>query len=190
MAPARVPFRRFKILNWTRRSGFDYLRLFLLVSLHKSLPTSLNMAKRRRKTRTHLKGPNNSSATTTSAPKSFVIRSGTVSRIVHLLVQDVRKVMEPNTATRLRERKSNKLRDFVAMSGPLGVSHMIILNQTDHGVNMRVARCPRGPTCTFRVNKFALMADVLRSQKRPRAPGGEFVTPPLVSCCEVACTSS
>jgi hypothetical protein len=67
------------------------------------------------------------------------------------------------------------------MSGPLGVSHMVIFNQTDAGINMRVARCPRGPTCTFRVNKFALMNDVLRSQKRPRAPGGEFGTPPLVS---------
>lgn len=147
------------------------------------------MAKRRRKTRTHLKGPNNDATATngsgsggsSDAPKSFVIRSGKVGRSVGLLVQDVRKVMEPNTATRLRERKSNKLRDFVAMSGPLGVSHLMIFNQTDNGVNLRVARCPRGPTCTFRVNKFALMSDVLGSQKRPRAPGGEFATPPLVS---------
>ncbi|PWN20538.1 Brix-domain-containing protein [Microstroma glucosiphilum] len=138
------------------------------------------MAKRRRKTRTHLKGPNNSAASSTTAPKSFVIRSGKVGRSVGGLVQDVRKVLEPNTAIRLRERKSNKLRDFVSMSGPLGVSHMVIFNQTDAGINMRVARCPRGPTCTFRVNKFALMNDVLRSQKRPRAPGGEFGTPPLL----------
>ncbi|CAO1624818.1 unnamed protein product [Sympodiomycopsis kandeliae] len=138
------------------------------------------MGKRRRKTRTHLKGPNNDASSTSNAPKSFVIRSGNVGRSVSSLVQDVRKVMEPNTATRLRERKSNKLRDFIAMSGPLGVSHMMIFNQTEAGINLRVARCPRGPTCTFRVNKFALMSDVLKSQKRPRAPGGEFATPPLL----------
>ncbi|CAO1633063.1 unnamed protein product [Parajaminaea phylloscopi] len=138
------------------------------------------MAKRRRKTRTHLKGPNNSAASATNAPKSFVIRSGQVGRSVAGLVQDVRKTMEPNTATRLRERKSNKLRDFVAMSGPLGVSHLMIFNQTDAGVNLRIARCPRGPTCTFRVNKFALNNDILRSQKRPRAPGTEFNTQPLL----------
>jgi hypothetical protein len=60
------------------------------------------MAKRRRKTRTHLKGPNNSAASSTTAPKSFVIRSGKVGRSVGGLVQDVRKVLEPNTAIRLR----------------------------------------------------------------------------------------
>lgn len=66
------------------------------------------------------------------------------------------------------------------MSGPLGVSHLMIFNQTDAGVNLRIARCPRGPTCTFRVNKFALNNDILRSQKRPRAPGTEFNTQPLL----------
>lgn len=67
------------------------------------------------------------------------------------------------------------------MSGPLGVSHLMIFNQTDVGVNLRIARCSRGPTCTFRVNKFSLIADILRSHKRPRAPGTEFNTQPLVS---------
>jgi len=111
-----------------------------------------------------------------------VIRSGTVGRSVSSLVSDVRKVLEPNTATRLKERKSNKLRDFLAMAGPLGVSHLLAFNQTDAGINLRIARCPRGPTVTFRVNKFAGMRDVLKSERRPRAPGKEFGTPPLVSC--------
>ncbi|PWN27965.1 Brix-domain-containing protein [Jaminaea rosea] len=138
------------------------------------------MAKRRRKTRTHLKGPNNSSGSSSNAPKSFVIRSGKVGRSVGGLVADVRKTMEPNTASRLKERKSNKLRDFVAMAGPLGVSHLMVFNQTDAGVNLRIARCPRGPTCTFRVNKFALTNDIIHSQRRPRAPGGEYNTQPLL----------
>lgn len=110
-----------------------------------------------------------------------MIKSGKVGRSVAGLVQDVRKVMEPNTATRLKERKSNRLRDFLTMAGPLGVSHMIIFGQTDAGTNMRIARCPRGPTVTFRVNKYALTRDVLGAARRPRAPGKEFGTPPLVS---------
>lgn len=138
------------------------------------------MVKRRRKTRTHLKGPNNSVATSTSAPKSFIIRTGKVPRSVSTLVQDTRKVMEPNTATRLRERNSNKLKDFISMAGPIGVTHLLIFGQTDAGTNLRIIRAPRGPTLTFRVNKYALAKDVQASSRRPTPPGSEFVTPPLL----------
>ena len=138
------------------------------------------MVKRRRKTRTHLKGPNNSAASSTSAPKSFIIRTGKVPRSVSALVQDTRKVMEPNTATRLRERNSNKLKDFISMAGPIGVTHLLIFGQTDAGTNLRILRAPRGPTLTFRVNKYALAKDVQASSRRPTPPGSEFVTPPLL----------
>ncbi|PWN40537.1 Brix-domain-containing protein [Ceraceosorus guamensis] len=143
------------------------------------------MAKRRRKSRTHVKAPTNSAASATSGPKSFVIRAGKVGRSASALVTDIRRVLEPNTASRLRERRSNKLRDFVSMAGPLGVSHLLLLSQPDKGtsranLNLRVARSPKGPTCTFRVNKFALARDVASALKRPHSPGGEFTTPPLL----------
>ncbi|KAJ9474005.1 Ribosome biogenesis protein SSF2 [Pseudozyma hubeiensis] len=138
------------------------------------------MVKRRRKTRTHLKGPNNSAATSTSAPKSFIIRTGKVPRSVSTLVSDTRKVMEPNTATRLRERNTNKLKDFISMAGPIGVTHLLIFGQTDAGTNLRILRAPRGPTLTFKVNKYALSRDVQASSRRPTPPGSEFVTPPLL----------
>ncbi|GAK66151.1 brix-domain-containing protein [Moesziomyces antarcticus] len=138
------------------------------------------MVKRRRKTRTHLKGPNNSAASSTNAPKSFIIRTGKVPRAVSALVQDTRKVMEPNTATRLRERNSNKLKDYISMAGPIGVTHLLIFGQTDAGTNLRILRAPRGPTLTFRVNKYALAKDVQASSRRPTPPGSEFVTPPLL----------
>ena len=109
-----------------------------------------------------------------------MIRGGRVGKSVATLVRDVRQIMEPNTATRLQERERNKLRDFLMMAGPLGVSHMLIFNQTGSGINMRVLRCPRGPTVTFRVNKYALASDVMHSSRRPMAPGSEFTTPPLV----------
>ncbi|PKI84721.1 hypothetical protein MVES1_001407 [Malassezia vespertilionis] len=88
--------------------------------------------------------------------------------------------MEPNTASRLRERDSNKLRDFLAMTGPLGVSHMLIFSQTDAGANLRILRAPRGPTVTFRINKFALAGDVLHSSRRPMTLGAEYNSPPLL----------
>ena len=84
-----------------------------------------------------------------------------MGKSVTTLVRDVRRIMEPNTATRLQEREKNKLRDYLTMAGPLGVSHMLIFNQSDAGINMRVLRCPRGPTVTFRVNKYSLASDIM-----------------------------
>lgn len=57
---------------------------------------------RRRKTRTHLKGEPAKDASDSSAPKSFIIKHGQVGSSVSQLVRDMRKVMEPNTASRLK----------------------------------------------------------------------------------------
>ncbi|SCZ96291.1 BZ3500_MvSof-1268-A1-R1_Chr8-2g10096 [Microbotryum saponariae] len=63
-------------------------------------------------------------------PKSFVVKAGVVGNSVAALSHDLRKVLEPNTASRLRERKSNRLRDYVSMSGPLGVTHLLVFSQS------------------------------------------------------------
>ncbi|SCV67113.1 BQ2448_5759 [Microbotryum intermedium] len=87
---------------------------------------------KRRKTRTHVK-PGTSAAGSDGygpkIPKSFVVKSGIVGNSVAALTHDLRKVLEPNTASRLRERKSNRLRDYVSMSGPLGVTHLLVFSQ-------------------------------------------------------------
>jgi hypothetical protein len=46
-------------------------------------------------------------------PKSMVIRmgAGEIGSSVSQLVQDVRQMMQPDTAVRLKERRANKLRD-------------------------------------------------------------------------------
>lgn len=66
------------------------------------------MAKRR-KNRTHLKGAGGAAAAATAAglgsegaPKTFVVKHGPVGGSIAQLVRDVRKIMEPHTATRLR----------------------------------------------------------------------------------------
>jgi ribosome biogenesis protein SSF1/2 len=109
-----------------------------------------------------------------------VIRAGTVGKDVAKLVKDVRNVMEPNTATRLRERKTNRLKDFVQVSGQLGVTHMMIFGRTESNVNLRILRLPHGPTLTFRVIGYSLVKDVLSSQHRPKSPGTELLTAPLL----------
>lgn len=121
-------------------------------------------------------------------PKSMVIRMGAsdVGSSVTQLVKDVRAVMEPHTAIRLRERRSNRLRDYTTMAGPLGVSHLLLFSRSDTGnTNLRIAITPRGPTLNFRVENYSLCKDVAKSQKHAKtATGGiQHLTPPLVSMC-------
>ncbi|KAG5928137.1 hypothetical protein E4U42_001197 [Claviceps africana] len=145
------------------------------------------MARRRTKKRTHL-GANNpdvASAGHASArdPKSMVIRigAGEVGSSISQLATDVRKVMEPGTASRLKERKGNKLKDYVVMCGPLGVTHLLLFSRSDSGnTNLRMALAPRGPTMHFRVERYSLCKDVQKVQKHPRGGGKEFLTPPLL----------
>jgi ribosome biogenesis protein SSF1/2 len=105
-----------------------------------------------------------------SNPKSMVLRvgAGEVGSSVSQLVTDVRHVMEPDTAIRLKvscpslllqfstrqianfvkERRHNKIRDYLTMCGPLGVSHLLLFSRSETGnTNLRLGRVPRGPTC-------------------------------------------
>lgn len=145
------------------------------------------MAKRRVKKRTHLGAKAPQAAAEGHAdmrdPKSMVIRigAGDVGSSVSQLAADVRKVMEPGTASRLKERRSNRLKDYVVMAGPLSVTHLLLFSRSTSGnTNMRVAVSPRGPTMHFRVEKYSLCKDVQRAQRRPKGFGNDAITPPLV----------
>ncbi|CAO3572410.1 unnamed protein product [Mortierella alpina] len=138
------------------------------------------MGKGRKKSRTHKKVEEGENPNAPKTPKTFVMRSGEVGHWVMGLVNDIRRLMEPNTATKLRERKNNRLRDFVAVAGPLGVTHFVILSRTDHGTNMRIARVPRGPTLSFQVKTYSLAKDIAAMQKAPKSPGLEFHVAPLL----------
>ncbi|KAA8566899.1 hypothetical protein EYC84_009996 [Monilinia fructicola] len=148
------------------------------------------MARRRTKKRTHV-GANNGPAGAKSAsasqasrsPKSMVIRAGAgeVGPSVSQLVRDVRRMMEPDTASRLKERRANRLRDYLTMAGPLGVTHLMLFSRSEAGnTNMRLALTPRGPTLHFNVEKYSLCKDVRKALKHPKGGGKEYTTPPLL----------
>jgi ribosome biogenesis protein SSF1/2 len=117
------------------------------------------------------------------SPKSMVIRmgAGEVGASVSQLVKDMRHVMEPGTAIRLKERKSNKLKDYVTMAGPLGVTHLLLFSRSSSGnTNLRIAISPHGPTLHFRVENYSLCKDVLRAQRHPKGSSSLYLNPPLV----------
>lgn len=147
------------------------------------------MARRRSKKRTHVgaKNPVTPAAITGHAsikdPKSMVIRigAGEVGSSISQLAADVRRVMEPGTASRLKERRANRLRDYATMCGPLGVTHLLLFSRSPSGnTNLRLATAPRGPTFHFRVEKYSLAKDVRRAQRHPKGGGKEYITPPLL----------
>ncbi|XP_076000166.1 suppressor of SWI4 1 homolog [Genypterus blacodes] len=115
-----------------------------------------------------------------AVPHSFVFNRGQIGKNVAQLVLDVRRVMEPYTAESLKMRKKNVLKDFVAIAGPLGVTHFVIFSKTPATVNMRLARLPKGPTLTFRVLKYSLIKDVVSSLKKHRMHEQQFTHHPLL----------
>ncbi|KAI0703593.1 Brix domain-containing protein [Cytidiella melzeri] len=137
---------------------------------------------RKRKNRTHLKGGAASSpGTAEGVPKSFVIKHGQVGTSLAQLVRDMRKVMEPNTASRLRERARNKLKDFMTMAPTLGVTHLLAFTLTDVAPSLRIVRLSAGPTLSFRLERYSLLKDVARASRRAKSIGTvEYLSPPLL----------
>uniref|UniRef100_A0A8C7J602 Peter pan homolog n=1 Tax=Oncorhynchus kisutch TaxID=8019 RepID=A0A8C7J602_ONCKI len=72
--------------------------------------------------------------------------------------------------------EKNVLNDFVAVAGPLGVTHFMIFTKTPSSVNMRLARLPKGPMLHFRVTKV----NVVSSLKRHRMHEQQFTHHPLL----------
>ncbi|XP_046493679.1 suppressor of SWI4 1 homolog [Equus quagga] len=113
-------------------------------------------------------------------PHSFVFARGRAGRGVRQLSLDLRRVMEPLTATRLQVRKKNSLKDCVAVAGPLGVTHFLILSKTETNIYFKLMRLPGGPTLTFRINKYTLVRDVVSSLRRHRMHEQQFTHAPLL----------
>jgi len=136
---------------------------------------------RRKKHRTHVEVVAGQAGTKAAeTPRSFVMKRGKLGELVAELSEDVRHVMEPHTARNLKETKANKLKDFVQVSGPLGISHFMIFSATERSKYLKICRAPRGPTLTFRVHKYTLSREVAAAQRNPRAPPNAFLSPPLV----------
>lgn len=148
------------------------------------------MAVRKSKKRTHVQI---SEEDMDKIPKSMIFKMGSKKvgsvaaspasqHALTQLVRDTRCAMEPHTAGKLRERKGNKLRDFVTMAGPLGVSHLMVFTKGESGMtSLRMARVPRGPTLHFKVSQYSLIKDVRKFVRSPKSNDGKlYKQPPLL----------
>ena len=74
--------------------------------------------------------------------------------------------MEPYTASNVKVRPKNVIKDFVHIAGMMKVSHLAMFTKTTRGPYLKLGRFPRGPTITFRVEDYVLGKDVRSSLKR------------------------
>ena len=99
--------------DWLRKPQFLEIVLFFQTTTKQRVNYSDSMARKRTKKRTHVgagTGPASATPANSSAiraPKSMVIRigAGEVGSSVSQLVKDVRDMMEPGTASRLKVSK-------------------------------------------------------------------------------------
>ncbi len=146
--------------------------------------------RKRKKTRTHVvEDENAASALDSSAPpppRSIVVRHGSSQEEPELssLVSDVRMLMSPATALKLKERRGAKIKDYAEMAPVLGVTHLVAFSMNEGGnVNCKIARVPAGPTLTFKVKRFSLSRQVRTAQRKPvdmSVNSGMFQSPPVV----------
>ncbi|XP_071439348.1 protein Peter pan [Hetaerina americana] len=115
-----------------------------------------------------------------NAPHSFVLHRGTVGRYLRDLTKDFRRVMHPFTASSLKARRKNTIKDFQSVAGLLHVTHHVLFTRTHLSTYLRIARFPRGPTLTFRVHNYSLARDVVSRMKKQYVFDRLFNTSPLV----------
>lgn len=174
----RLPsyFSSYKILSLlTISHGLFTIILVLIFYFYRMGTKRQRLAKKRSKEQSH-----HHEKSLNNPPRSMVFRRGTVGHLITELVANLRLVMAPFSALRLRERQRNQLQDFLHVAGSLGVTHFMILSQTALGVNLRVARVPRGPTLSFRILNYTLMRSVMKAQKNPQSGGTAYNSAPLV----------
>lgn len=95
-------------------------------------------------------------------------------------MMDFRKILEPYTATNLRVKKRNVIRDYLSVASLLNVSHLLIFTKTDKAAYLRLARLPRGPTLTYKIVNYVLAKDVISSLRKSLVYSGLFQLSPLL----------
>lgn len=88
--------------------------------------------------------------------------------------------MEPFTASRLKVRHKNTIKDFVSISSYLNVTHVIIFTQSKLAPYIRLCRVPRGPTLTYKILNYTLTHDVVAGQQKPHINRKLFQSAPLL----------
>jgi len=164
---------------------------------------------KRVKKRTHVAATDETEAqadaTGQPIPRSMVIRAPKTSlpHTLQVLQMELRKVMSPYTAQKLKERRYNTLKDYTHVATLMKVTHLLLLapggkrkvdrveaaaaggeaegaSMAGAGALLKIGRMPQGPTLTLRVTRYSLCRQVRLGQKRSYDVKALYEHPPLV----------
>ena len=163
---------------------------------------------KRVKKKTHVEDTDETEATETPGgvpiPRSMIVKAPktTLPHALKVLQAELRKIMSPNTALNLKERKHNILKDYISMAPPLKVTHLMVISPggkrqlpgsaagakeaeestvtTGAGALLKIGRLPGGPTLTMRVVQYSLCRQVRMLQKRNYDAKELYDSAPLV----------
>ncbi|XP_068200337.1 protein Peter pan [Palaemon carinicauda] len=113
-------------------------------------------------------------------PHCLVLTRGSVSMDLKRLSHDFQWMMEPNVPARLKGTKKNVIKDFVAVSAQLNLTHLVAFTQTSLGMYVKLCRIPRGPTVTFKIMNYTRAKDVLSLLKKQFTHGDRFLYSPCI----------
>ncbi|XP_952278.1 (SSF, Peter Pan) family member protein, putative [Theileria annulata] len=116
----------------------------------------------------------------TESPRILVIRRGSVNHEMKQLAQNLRLILSPNCAARLKEGSRQRLRDFTSVTDVLGLTHLIVLSQGSEISYLKIANLPSGPSFTFQINKISLISDIFKHCKNPQSFDSSNYSPLLV----------
>lgn len=122
----------------------------------------------------------NATLSSQDAPRSIVAKCSKVDMATAELIQDLRKLMGPYTATNLKEKRSNRMKDYTSVASSLGVSHLLGVSQTQTSTVVRIAKIGTGPTLHFKANDIQSVNSVRKLQRKPYDSTSSYATPPLV----------
>jgi ribosome biogenesis protein SSF1/2 len=97
---------------------------------------------------------------------AIILKRGRVGPYLRKLVKELRTTMYPYTAINLKESKSNSVKDYLSIVDVYGLSHMMMVTNTDKNSYIRFSRMPRGPTVTLKINDYALAADIYEQKTK------------------------
>lgn len=100
-----------------------------------------------------------------SIPRSLVLKRGRVGIYLKKLIKEMRILLYPFCAINLKEKNSNKMKDFLSLVDIYGFSHMFAFTNTEKNSYLKLAKLPSGPTITFKINKYCLAGDIFRENE-------------------------
>ena len=115
-------------------------------------------------------------------PRCIVVRRGRLGKYAKELIADMRLVMSPYTPVNLKEKRSNSIKDYVAVTSVLGLTHLMTISQTATGPNLGLSRVPRGPALSFKIRGFSPCSFLRKTLKKGTGENSKvaFSNPPLV----------